>query len=85
LNASSLPANAAQIAIIVSDGLNTQDRWYGDGSNQSTQVDAREPLVCTNMKAAGFIGYAIYVDLKGTQEILRPCKLVRAIRANISI
>ncbi len=62
-----MPANAAQIAIIVSDGLNTQDRWYGDGSNQSTQVDAREPLVCTNMKAAGFIGYAIYVDLKGTQ------------------
>ncbi len=27
--------------ILLSDGLNTQDRWYGNGSNTSTQVDSR--------------------------------------------
>jgi Flp pilus assembly protein TadG len=67
LNAPALPAGTSQIVIIVSDGLNTQDRWYGDGSDQSSQVDTREADVCTNMKAAGIIVYAVYVDLNGTQ------------------
>jgi len=67
LNAPALPANTSQIVIIVSDGLNTQDRWYGDGTDQSTSVDARESQVCTNLKAAGVIIYAVYVDLNGTQ------------------
>jgi hypothetical protein len=65
-----------QIIIIVSDGLNTQDRWYGDGSNQATQVDARMNLVCANAKTAGFIIYAVYVDLGGTQgnsTVLQNC------------
>jgi Flp pilus assembly protein TadG len=67
LNAPALPTGTSQIVIIVSDGLNTQDRWYGDGSDESTEVDAREADVCTNMKAAGIIVYAVYVDLNGTQ------------------
>ncbi|MGH6728225.1 MAG: TadE/TadG family type IV pilus assembly protein, partial [Pseudolabrys sp.] len=29
------------IIILLSDGLNTKDRWYGDGSNQSSDVDNR--------------------------------------------
>jgi Flp pilus assembly protein TadG len=65
--APSLPTNTAQYIILVSDGLNTQDRWYGDGSNQASSVDAREALVCSNAKAAGIIIYTIYVDLGGTQ------------------
>ncbi len=28
-----------QVIILLSDGLNTQDRWYGNGSSTSTQVD----------------------------------------------
>ncbi len=31
----------SQIIILLSDGLNTQDRWYGNGSSTSTQVDDR--------------------------------------------
>jgi len=65
--APTLPANTSQYIILVSDGLNTQDRWYGDGSDQASQVDTREGLVCTNAKAAGVIIYTIYVDLGGTQ------------------
>lgn len=74
--APALPANTAQYIILVSDGLNTQDRWYGDGSNQSSQVDTREGLACTNAKAAGIIIYTIFVDLGGTQgssQALQSC------------
>ena len=39
----------SHVIILLTDGLNTQDRWY---SNQS-QIDARQSLTCTNAKAAG--------------------------------
>lgn len=67
LDAPSLPANTARYIIILSDGLNTQDRWYGNGSDQSTQVDGRMSAVCTNAKADGIVIYAIFVDIGGTQ------------------
>lgn len=75
-NPGALPANTSQVIIILSDGLNTQDRWYGDGSNQSTQVDGRMATLCTNAKAAGFTVYAVFVDLNGTQgnsTVLQNC------------
>ncbi|MGH6876669.1 MAG: TadE/TadG family type IV pilus assembly protein [Rhizomicrobium sp.] len=62
-----LPAGTTPIVIIVSDGLNTQDRWTGDGNNEDASTDAREALVCSNMKAAGITIYSVYVDLNGTQ------------------
>ena len=71
-----LPANTQQIIILLSDGLNTQDRWYGDGSNQSTQVDNRMAAACTNAKAAGLVIYTVFVDLNGTQgnsTVLQNC------------
>jgi Flp pilus assembly protein TadG len=76
LDPPSLPSNTSQVIILLSDGLNTQDRWYGDGSNQSTSVDARMNALCTNAKAAGFIIYAVFVDLNGTQgnsTVLQNC------------
>jgi Flp pilus assembly protein TadG len=76
MTAPALPANTQRIMILLSDGLNTQDRWYGDGSNQSTQVDARMALACTNAKAAGFTLYTVFVDLNGTQgnsTVLQNC------------
>jgi len=76
LSAPSLPANTARYIIILSDGLNTQDRWYGDGMNQSSQVDARMSSVCSNVKANGIIVYAVFVDIGGTQgnsSVLQNC------------
>jgi Flp pilus assembly protein TadG len=76
LSAPALPANTQQVMILLSDGLNTQDRWYGDGSNQSTQVDDRMSAACTNLKAAHVTIYTIFVDLNGTQgnsTVLRNC------------
>jgi hypothetical protein len=76
LSAPALPANTQQIMILLSDGLNTQDRWYGNGTDQSSGVDGRMALACTNAKAAGFTIYTVFVDLNGTQgnsTVLQNC------------
>ena len=63
------------VIILLTDGLNTQDRWYGDGMNTSTQVDARQSLTCSNIKASGVILYTIQVNTDGspTSTLLRNC------------
>ncbi|MGC9953717.1 MAG: TadE/TadG family type IV pilus assembly protein [Rhizomicrobium sp.] len=71
-----LPANTQQVIILLSDGLNTQDRWTGSGSSQDSGTDARMNLVCSNAKAAGITIYAVFVDLNGTQgnsTVLQNC------------
>jgi Flp pilus assembly protein TadG len=43
-----------RVIILLSDGLNTEDRWpgYGDGSQQfNGSIDARQALLCSNIKA----------------------------------
>jgi Flp pilus assembly protein TadG len=63
------------IIIVLSDGLNTWDRWYGDGSTHSTQVDARQALTCANIKAAGITIYTVQVNTDGEalSTILQSC------------
>jgi Flp pilus assembly protein TadG len=76
LNAGTPPGNTTRYIIILSDGLNTQDRWYGDGVTQATQVDDRMTAVCTNAKNDGIIIYALFVDIGGTQgnsSVLQSC------------
>jgi Flp pilus assembly protein TadG len=44
-----------RVIIILSDGLNTEDRWpeYGDGSTQNgTSIDDRQALLCSNLNHA---------------------------------
>jgi hypothetical protein len=61
----------SQVIILLSDGLNTQDRWYGNGSSVSTDVDARmyDPEdgsgTCKNIKAAGITIYTVHVNTDG--------------------
>jgi hypothetical protein len=69
-----------QVIILLSDGLNTQDRWYGNGNNTSTQVDSRMydqngNGTCTNIKAAGITIYTIQVNTDGspTSTLLQEC------------
>ena len=50
---------------MLSDGLNTEDRWpaYGNGNTQyGGQIDARQKILCDNIKAQGVIIYAIQVN-----------------------
>ncbi len=61
--------------ILFSDGLNTKDRWYGNGSTPSSAVDARQRLLCDNIKAAGVTMYTIQVNTDGdaTSSVLQYC------------
>jgi hypothetical protein len=70
----------SQVIILLTDGLNTQDRWYGNGSNTSTQVDSRMydqhgNGTCANIKAAGITIYTIQVNTDGspTSTLLQNC------------
>jgi len=61
--------------ILMSDGLNTENRWDGNGSSQSADVDARMALACTNAKTAGLTVWTIHVNTDGdpTSQILKNC------------
>ena len=65
-----LPANTSRYIILLSDGLNTQDRWWGDGSTERTTqdgfIDTREETTCDAAKASGVIIYTIFLDIGGT-------------------
>ena len=60
--------NYVHALIILSDGLNTQDRWYGDGYTTSTQVDTRQATLCTNIKNSGVTIYSIQVNTEGDPQ-----------------
>ena len=64
-----------QVIILLTDGLNTQDRWYGDGMHTSTEVDARQQILCNNIKASGVKIYTVQVNTGGdpTSTLLQNC------------
>ena len=60
-----------QVIILLSDGLNTQDRWYTNASS----IDARQQKTCDNIKAAGITIYTVQVNTDGdpTSTLLQSC------------
>lgn len=64
-----------QVIILLSDGLNTQDRWYGNGTSHEPKVDARQKILCNNVKAAGITLYTVQVNTDGdpTSTLLQQC------------
>ena len=72
----SVPAEDANyiyqhVIILLTDGLNTQNRWY---TSQSS-IDARQATTCANAKAAGMTLYMIQVNTGGdpTSTLLQNC------------
>ena len=69
----------SKVIILLTDGLNTQDRWYGDGSTLGTaddaKIDARQRLTCSNANAANITLYMIQVNTGGdpTSTLLQNC------------
>lgn len=65
----SVPANTTRYIILLSDGLNTQDRWWGNGSTEGTTedgyIDDRMSLTCDAAKKDGVIIYTLYVHVNG--------------------
>jgi hypothetical protein len=72
LNAPAQDPTVQNVIVLLSDGLNTQDRWYGDGSNTSTNVDNRMALACANAKAAKVRIYTVLV-MSGNSSVLQSC------------
>jgi von Willebrand factor type A domain len=70
LNAPALDPNYQykQIIILLSDGLNTQDRWYSSAS----PIDTRQQIACTNAKNAGITIYTVLV-MSGNSTVLQNC------------
>ena len=61
----------SEVIILLTDGLNTQNRWYTDQAS----IDARQQMTCNNVKAAGFIVYTVQVNTSGdpTSTLLQNC------------
>ena len=62
----------SDVIILMSDGLNTENRWYGNGYQVSTDVDKRMydasnngAGTCANIKNAGITLYTIHVNTGG--------------------
>jgi len=60
-----------QVIILLSDGLNTEDRWYTTASS----IDTRQQKTCDNIKAAGITIYTVQVNTGGdpTSLLLKSC------------
>lgn len=60
-----------QVIILLTDGLNTQDRWY----TRQSSIDARQQITCNNIKAANITLYTIQVNTGGdpTSTLLQNC------------
>jgi Flp pilus assembly protein TadG len=63
------------VIILLTDGLNTQNRFDGTGSSHSPEVDARQALLCTNARAQGIKIFAIQVATDGdaVSEVTKNC------------
>jgi Flp pilus assembly protein TadG len=59
------------VIILMTDGLNTQNRWY----TSQTSIDTRQATTCTNVKAAGVVLYTVQVNTGGdpTSTLLKNC------------
>jgi hypothetical protein len=69
-----------EVIVLMSDGLNTLNRWSGNGSSVSTSVDQRmyesSALgTCANIKATGVTIYTVHVNTDGdpASALLRNC------------
>jgi hypothetical protein len=60
-----------QVIILLTDGLNTEDRWY---TTQSS-IDTRQQKTCDNIKAAGITLYTVQVNTGNdpTSTLLKNC------------
>jgi len=61
----------SQVIILLTDGLNTQNRWY----TSQTSIDNRQKMTCDGINAAGITLYAVQVNTGGdpTSSLLQNC------------
>jgi len=76
--APAVPDDTTRYIIFFSDGLNTMNRWWGDGSTEGTTadgyIDDREKAACDAAKADGVVIYSIFLDIGGAHGDSAPLK-----------
>lgn len=60
------------VIILLSDGQNTMNRFAGNGSDPSSDVDSRMSLVCAAAKADNITIYTVLV-IDGNETVLKNC------------
>ena len=74
-----VPQSVTRVMILFSDGLNTMDRWWGDGATENSTedgyIDGRTAATCTAAKADGIVIYSIFVHIgsNGNSATLQNC------------
>lgn len=61
----------SQVIVLLSDGLNTENRWY----TRQSSIDDRQKITCQKVKEAGILVYTVQVNTGGdpTSSLLRDC------------
>ncbi|MGZ9187343.1 MAG: pilus assembly protein TadG-related protein, partial [Candidatus Binatia bacterium] len=59
------------VIVLLSDGLNTENRWYSSASS----INARQAITCSNLKTAKVTVYTVQVNTGGdaTSTVLKNC------------
>jgi hypothetical protein len=73
-NASSAPSDElAKVIVLLTDGDNTQNRWYSNNNN--SRIDKRTELACSNVKADKKLNIEIYTIrvIDGNSGLLQKC------------
>ncbi len=68
LSAPAATSATEKVIILMSDGMNTEDRW---STNQS-DIDARMKIACDNVKVEGVTVYTVLV-MAGNSSVLQSC------------
>jgi von Willebrand factor type A domain len=63
------------VIVLLTDGLNTQSRYDGNGSSHSTATDDRQALLCANIKGKDTKIFAVQVATDGDPQssMLKNC------------
>ncbi|ABA04958.1 hypothetical protein Nwi_1697 [Nitrobacter winogradskyi Nb-255] len=62
--------------VLLSDGLNTRNRWSGNGSDHSPEVDVRQALLCQKVKDSGTVIFTVQVNVGNRDplsQVLQDC------------
>ena len=67
-NAPATAPDLDKVMIVLTDGLNTQNRW----TNSANSINSRTAMICNNVKATNIRIYTVRV-IDGNANLLRNC------------
>lgn len=71
--ADAIGSDTKKFIVALTDGTNTQNRWNGNGYQESPQVNDRTRAACANLKAAAAVTVYTIRVIDGNAELLRSC------------